>query len=132
VIDDKLIGSRYPEHGVVWPVREGENTYTNATALANVIEQVCTAESAEQLDLLQRYAFDRIPEISVWRQSELQRHCHPTSVLGKADPKSGQMTSIIFISNRVIQELMLLAGDGTPFDCLTYVGHEIATSAQRR
>ena len=65
-IDDKLIGLRYPEHGVVWPVREGENTYSNATALAQVIEQVCTAESAEQLDLLQRYAFDRIPEISVW------------------------------------------------------------------
>jgi len=65
-IDDKLIGLRYPQDGVVWPVREGEKTYANATALAQVIEQVCTAESAEQLDLLERYAFDRIPEISVW------------------------------------------------------------------
>jgi hypothetical protein len=66
VIDDKLFGLRYPQHGVLWPARESENTYANATALANVIEQVCKAESTEQLDLLQGYAFDRIPEISVW------------------------------------------------------------------
>jgi hypothetical protein len=66
VSDDKLFGLRYPQDGVSWPSRESENTYANATALANVIEQVCKAESAEQLDLLQGYAFDRIPEISVW------------------------------------------------------------------
>jgi hypothetical protein len=66
VYDDKLFGLRYRQDGVSWPARESENTYANATALANVIEQVCKAESAEQLDLLRRYAFDRVPQISVW------------------------------------------------------------------
>jgi len=65
-IDDKLYCVRFSRHGIPWPAREGENTYANATALADVIEQVCKAESREQLDLLQGYAFDRIPEISVW------------------------------------------------------------------
>ena len=66
VSDDKLFGLRCLQYGVSWPSRESENTYANATALANVIEQVCKTESTEQLDLLQGYAFDRIPEISVW------------------------------------------------------------------
>jgi hypothetical protein len=66
VTDDKLNYLSYPQNGVSWPARESQNTYANATALANVIEQVCKAESAKQLDLLQGYAFDRIPEISVW------------------------------------------------------------------
>jgi hypothetical protein len=65
-IDDKLYYVPFPRHGIPWPAREGDNTYANATALAKVIEQVCKAESAEQLDLLRRYAFDRIPQISVW------------------------------------------------------------------
>jgi len=66
VSDDKLYGLRNSQYGVSWPSRESENTYANATALAKVIEQVCKAESTEQLDLLQGYAFDRITEISVW------------------------------------------------------------------
>jgi hypothetical protein len=65
-IDDKLYCVRFPLRGAAWPAREGDSTYANATALAEVIEQVCKAESAEQLDLLRRYAFDRIPQISVW------------------------------------------------------------------
>jgi len=64
--DDKLYYVPVPRHGIPYPAREGDNTYANAMALAKVIEQVCKAESAEQLDLLRRYAFDRIPEISVW------------------------------------------------------------------
>src|SRR5262249_55603703 len=66
VNDDKLFGLRYLQYGVSWPSRESGNTYANATALAKVIEQLCKAESTEQLDLLRRYAFDRIPQISVW------------------------------------------------------------------
>src|SRR5262245_35208228 len=66
VYDNKLFGLRKLQYGVSWPSRESGSTYANATALAKVIEQVCKAESAEQLDLLRRYAFDRIPQISVW------------------------------------------------------------------
>jgi len=66
VHDEKLFGLRCLQYGVSWPSRESENTYANATALAKVIEQVCKAESAEQLELLQGYAFNGIPEISVW------------------------------------------------------------------
>jgi hypothetical protein len=65
-IDDKLYYVPFPRHGIPWPAREDDNTYANAMALAKVIEQVCKAESAEQLDLLRRYAFDRILQISVW------------------------------------------------------------------
>jgi len=89
VHDDKLFGSRYLQYGVSWPARESENTYADATALAKVIEQVCKAESAEQLDLLRHYAFDRIPKISAWA----------INVMSLADPENRTRLFNDLISN---------------------------------
>src|SRR5215467_994938 len=118
-IDDKLYHVPIPRPGIPYPAREGDNTYASAMALAKVIEQVCKAESAKQLDLLRRYAFDRIPQISVWA----------IHFMSLADPQGRVRLFNDLISNI---DSLSIQGQAALDEVLLYIGDNPWRTSERR